>query len=132
MHCDLHSGNIHFDGQTVTLFDWNGGFVYKPGKVFFHLPRAPQHLFPPEGQDDKSAVHATVSGADIWAVGLIVNKFLKNTVVDKNGTISKAFRGQEEEIASLADMKELMMTEDPFQRPHANQLLGHAFLKSTS
>lgn len=118
MMCDLHPENIYFDGQTVKLFDWNAGFIYKPNSVKMHYDQEPEHLMPPEAWNNESAVHATVSGFDVWTTGLLLQEILEE--VDA---------AEDPSYALLQDIMNVMLTKDPYQRPDANELLQHAFLK---
>jgi serine/threonine protein kinase len=124
IHCDLHAGNIHFDGHKVSLFDWNGAFVFEANKVRIHQPHAPIHLFPPEAQNNKSAVHATVSAFDIYTVGLLIKRYCRSSVISSNSNnthTDAVLMGLAEDLADRAK------TPDPYQRPNASQLLQHSF-----
>ena len=161
MHCDLHENNVHFDGKTVTFFDWNGAFIFEEGKNHFYFPDQMFSLFPPEARMrvssgtnhdqvetfddhesspellyDVNAVHATVSAADMWAVGLIIDRYLQRN--HDNGTMivdgSDSGRGdddggggQKQLWMRLTELKDWMMTENPYNRPTTDQLLRHPF-----
>ncbi len=126
MLCDLHTGNVYFDGETVKLFDWNGGFFFQPEVVKMHYNFAPHHLMPPEAWNDENAVHVTVSGFDIWSTGLMLEKFLNRT----DSSISDSFDDSADEFTEslLDDFLKAMLTKDPHKRPDAGKLLQHPFL----
>ena len=86
----------------------------------------------PELLYDINAVHASVSAADIWAVGLIINRYLqrnhddwKTIVEHRNGDDDDD--GQKLQWMRLTQLKDWMMTENPYDRPTADQLLSHSF-----
>lgn len=124
MMCDLYKDNVYFDGTTVKIFDWNAGFIYKPNSVKMHYHTEPSFLMPPEAWNNDSAVHATVSGFDVWSTGLLLRKLLENAVDDDsvdNGSYALA-----------NGIMKVMLTEDPYQRPDTNKLLQHPFLQDTT
>mmetsp|Transcript_17965 Transcript_17965/g.33290 ORF Transcript_17965/g.33290 Transcript_17965/m.33290 type:complete len:356 (-) Transcript_17965:115-1182(-) len=144
MHCDMHSRNYHFDGNMVSLFDWNGAFLYAKDQVLIHQPHAPTHLFPPEAWKNTSAVHASVSAFDVYSVGRLTKKLLKgccgilpvksaedsstntSTTTHESGRRTNS-SSYDKEVALSLDLMELMLTADPYQRPNTTQLLNHPF-----
>jgi len=123
----LHAGNVHFDGHKVSLFDWNGAFIFEANKVRIRQPYVQTNLFPPEAQKNRSAVHATVSAFDIYTVGLLVKTYSTSIATSSNSNrthTDAVLMGLVEDLADRA------MTPDPFQRPNAFQLLQHPFFIS--
>ena len=142
MHCDLHYYNLHWDGEMVYLFDWNGAFRYIPNKVWIHYPRTPKHMFPPEAVHNKSAVHTSVYAFDVYTIGKIMKRLLEDccginfemlqkealSVLDEIGNKQKG--AVDKAIAEAAVAYELaayMMHNDPYVRPTTTQALQHAF-----
>ena len=110
MNRDLHTGNIYFDVKMVKLFDWDDGAIFKPNAVKLCVSRTPMKN-PPEGWYNSSALHATVSGYDIWNVGIVLRKILArrdqsyiNDPVDR-ATVSK-----------LLNFSNATLMTDPYQR----------------
>jgi hypothetical protein len=130
IHCDLHSNNVHFDGTRVSLYDWNGAFVYEPNKVKVHQIYAPFRLFPPEAQNNKSAVHATVSAFDIYTVGRLIKKAVKTTWNEDNPDQDDTLENRDEVLGMLVDLAKQALKEDPYQRPDAMKLLRHRFFSA--
>lgn len=130
MLCDLHTGNVYFDGETVKLFDWNGAFFFQPSVVKMHYYGAPNFLMPPEAWNDTNAVHVTVSGFDIWSAGLL----LKKLVYREGSSISESFNDSFDEATDslLKDFMNAMLTKDPHKRPDATELLKHPFITENS
>ncbi len=126
MLCDLHTGNVNFDGEIVKLFDWNGGFFYQPEVVKMHYNGAPNHLMPPEAWNDENAVHVTVSGFDIWSAGLMMKKFWDR--MDSSSSDSMGDSNDELTETLAQDFLKAMLTKDPTKRPDAGKLLQHPFL----
>ena len=103
MHCDLHSHNYFWDGETAYIFDWNGGFRYEKDVVQIHYPRAPTHLFPPEAKDNASAVHASVYAFDIYTMGLLAKKLIKQCCGITWKKLRKSALGLEEDRHKAAE-----------------------------
>lgn len=122
MHCDLHARNYHFDGEMVSLFDWNAAFLYEKDRVLIHYDDEPKQLMPPEAWDNATAVHATVSAFDVYSVGMLLEKQLEKCCADY---------ADSEEVLLAQALAHLMKTPNPYKRPDTNQLLKHAFLKFT-
>ena len=141
MHCDLHDGNYFWDGDKVYMFDWNGGFRYKPGKVKIHYPRTPKHLFPPEAKDDESAVHTSVYAFDMYSIGRIMKIKLKDccgiTFQNiQNTALEVETRKKSRDATTLNgalayELAAHMMHSDPYQRPNATEALQHVFFQRT-
>ncbi len=149
MNCDLHGQNYHFDGITVSLYDWNGGFLYEKDNVPMHSDQAPAFLMPPEAQTNLTAVHATVSAFDIYSVGRLLKIRLKQCCKEvtnmKNGTSRLPSEGDETNenhiyqqgkghkegtgdsptCSQMYDLANRMQISDPYQRPSATELLLH-------
>jgi hypothetical protein len=150
MNCDLHEDNYHFDGSMVSLYDWNAAYLFEKDTIPMIYDQAPMHLMPPEAQTNASAVHATVSAFDIYAIGLLLKQLLKGCCkVDNghfmNGTSTTTFsggdgyddlterkekankeeKGDRSTCSQMYDLTEQMLTADPYRRPDATQLLQH-------
>lgn len=120
MHCDLHAGNVHYDGaDTVSVIDWNGSTLFRPNAVPIHVEAEVKWLVPPEGWGNASAVHQTVSGFDIYGIGVWVTQWLQRK---RRPVQDKAMMELVKHFANWAK------TADPFLRPTASQLLQHDFL----
>mmetsp|Transcript_19378 Transcript_19378/g.44956 ORF Transcript_19378/g.44956 Transcript_19378/m.44956 type:complete len:463 (-) Transcript_19378:246-1634(-) len=77
MHRDLHNSNYFWDGERVSLFDWNMAEVYVPGRVRVHHDNAPEGLFPPEARDNSSAIHTSVHAYDVYTIGKLLRGLAK-------------------------------------------------------
>ncbi|KAL3942242.1 MAG: hypothetical protein SGARI_000333 [Bacillariaceae sp.] len=130
IHCDLHSNNIHFDGKRVSLFDWNGAFVFEPDTVQIHQKYAPKHLFPPEAWYNESAVHATVSAFDIYTVGLLIKDALKKYWSGGEKDTDRTLANRGDVLDWLVDLAKQALKHDPYKRPDANKLLTHKFFST--
>jgi serine/threonine protein kinase len=125
MHFDLHGGNYHFDGSMVQLIDWNGSFFWEKDKILLiqeHLGFS-KRLNPPEGKNNESAVCMYPNSKDIWDVGLLTESLL-DTICKKSQNKPDCNRHYE----SVEDVIKQMLTDDPYKRPNATDLLQHPFL----
>ncbi|KAL3901168.1 MAG: hypothetical protein SGARI_006115 [Bacillariaceae sp.] len=98
--------------------------MFEPNKVKIHQHFAPKHLFPPEAQSNQSAVHATVSAFDIYTVGRLVNKTVKDNWSGENDK-DDTLENKDEVVDRLRDLAKLASEDDPYQRPDAKKLLRH-------
>lgn len=124
MNRDLYKDNVYFDGKMVKLFDWDDGAIYKPNAVKM---RVSSTKMPPEAWSNKSAAHATVSGYDIWNVGLMLKRHLKRR---EESSINDPVDGVT--VSMLNDFLIATLTKDPYKRPDATELLKHPFLSDTA
>ena len=97
--------------------------IYGPN-VKIHMPGENKSILPPEAWEDPDAVHATVSGFDVYSSGLVLEKLLchpKCTTPTKSQTL----------LWQAHKLKEAMLTKDPYKRPDAAYLLEHdEFIRS--
>ena len=140
------------------MFDWNGAFFFRPN-LPIRYPRTPEHLFPPEAWDNKSAVHASVSSFDVYTIGLLLKRLLKrccnishryfetnhtNTTniiepvaaaeagnTDRDNDNNSNNMLDDDEILAY-NLASYMMTANPFERPDTNQALKHPFFTGSS
>eukprot|EP00536_Pseudo-nitzschia_multiseries_P012694 jgi/Psemu1/32865/gm1.32865_g len=140
MHCDFHNYNYIWDGEKVSFFDWNAAYFYEPNKVPINYKMAPHHIFPPEAQKNTSAVHTSVYAFDVYTIGKVMKRLLKDCCEIRSETIQKNLsqlkasnRTLNKEDSDLQDevvayeLADWMMTPDPYKRPDTTKALAHSF-----
>ena len=124
MNCDIHRKNLTYHKGTTYMFDWNAAQSFAPNQVKLHQEDENKRILPPETVN-KDSLHVTVSAADVWATGRVLNKLLCDSKVC---TMPKRHRHNKKLRAGHA-LAAWMMTKDPHARPSAAELLKHDFFK---
>jgi serine/threonine protein kinase len=124
MNCDIHRKNLTYHKGTTYMFDWNAAQSFAPNQVKLHQEDENKRILPPETVN-KDSLHVTVSAADVWATGIVLNKLLCKFKVC---TMPKRHRGNTK-LRKAHALAAWMMTEDPHARPSAAELLKHDFFK---
>lgn len=140
IHCDLHNYNYYWDGNKTHFFDWNAAFFYEPNKIPIHHETSAKHLFPPEAQKNKSAVHTSVYAFDVYTAGKLMQRKLDECCDINKQTVKAELKEADEEKdknsekvktilvrAEAYEAASFMMLSDPYQRPDAATALRHTF-----
>lgn len=129
MNCDLYLENMAYSNETRTtyLYDWNGAMFYRPGSVRMHTDDEDGGILPPEAEEGPDAVHATVSAFDIYSSGRTFSWLLCGKYFCHRRFQLPEWRGTREQYLVAYDLRAKMLTEDPYERPTARQLLRHPF-----
>ena len=124
---DIAKRNVRYDKETGTtyLFDWSDMRIYEPhGKTYLNPFVS---MEPPEARDIDLPVHVTVSAFDVYSAGVMLNKILcGHTECDNDAAVLKSDKNNM--LWQAHDLANKLMTQDPFERPSAEDMLNHEFL----
>lgn len=127
MNLDLAEQNVLFDATTGTTYlpDWNDATFFAPNLTMTTY-RGQQT---PEAQEIDLPVHATVSSVDVYDAGLLLKRRLCRHTNDCHEPPKTT---EDRQVRLAYDLMLRLLTEDPFERPTAGDLLNHAFLQNAT